>query len=112
MGTADQPGSSTIAIDLWGRQARGIGENTRTLAVPTSARPLSLRELFVRAYSSFAERCRAVDEPGVAIIAVHEASGRAQGLLTVRARVDRYVASIVGRHDHVDLYLDASQSLA
>jgi hypothetical protein len=74
--------------------------------------PLPFRDLFIRAYRAFADRCRAVDEPGLAIVAVHEVTGRAQGLLTLRARVDRHVASIVGRHDHADLYLDASGSLA
>jgi hypothetical protein len=115
MGNPNQPGGSTIAIDLWGRQERGAAPNTRTIAGTVSigwARPASLRQLFVRAYDAFAQPCRAVDEPGLAIIAVDERGGRAQGLVTLRARVDRHVASIVGRHDHVDLFLNSSTRLA
>jgi hypothetical protein len=106
-------GAHTIGIDLWGQQKRGSVPNAPTL-MGRAARPSrtrDLRELFTIAYRAFAERCRQVDEPGVAIVAVHE-SGRAQGLVTLRARVDRYVAAIVGRHDAADLYLDASEELA
>ena len=90
-----------------------MAPNTRTIAGSvTSSRMLSLRDLFICAYGAFAQRCRMVDEPGLAIVAMDERTGRAQGLVTLRARVDRHVASIVGRHDHVDLFLDTSASLA
>jgi len=64
-----------------------------------------MRELFVGAYARFAPQCRAVDEPGVAIIAVDESTGHASGIVTLRARVARYVATIIGRHDRCDLFL-------
>ncbi len=46
------------------------------------------------------------------MIAVDEKRGRAQGILELRARVDRFVAGILGRHDHCDLYLNASDRMA
>src|SRR5439155_14295873 len=107
-------GSPTIGVDLRGHQVRGAAPNMPTLMRP-AARPhraRDLRELFAIAYRAFAQRCRQVDEPGVAIVAVHESSGRAQGIVTLRARVERHVAAIVGRHDASDLYLDTSEELA
>jgi FHA domain-containing protein len=101
----------TVGIDLWGGQVRGVAENRCTVIhhAPRTARPL--RELFVGAYAKFAAQCRAVDEPGVAIIAIDECTGRASGIVTLRARVARYVASIVGRHDQCDLFLTGSSEL-
>src|SRR3569623_1487497 len=71
-----------------------------------------MRELFCGAFDAFVSKCRAVDEPGVASSAVHERSGRAQGLVLLRARVDRFVAAIVGRHDRCDLFVNASEALS
>jgi hypothetical protein len=71
-----------------------------------------LRELFFEAYAKFAPACRAVEEPGIAIVAVDEATGRAAGLVKLLARVQRPTAAIVGRHDHCDLFLSASDRLA
>jgi hypothetical protein len=71
-----------------------------------------LTTLFERAYPSFADRCRAVDEPGVAIVAVDELTGTAAGMACLRARVDRHVTAIVGRHDKCDLYLEGNDRLA
>jgi hypothetical protein len=107
-------GSPTLAVDLWGHQNRGNVPNVTTL-VGNANRPQrhrDMKEMFVTAYRAFASMCRAVDEPGIAIVAVHESTGRAQGLVTLRARVDRHVAAIVGRHDSSDLYLDRAPELA
>jgi hypothetical protein len=107
--------AKTIAADLWAGQARGAVPNARTLVRSVEAPSLprrSMRELFCGAYDAFVSKCREVDEPGVAIIAVHERSGRAQGLVRLRARVERHVAAIVGRHDRCDMYLTGSESLA
>ena len=107
--------AKTIGVDLWAGQVRGVVGNARTIVRPVALPELprrSMRELFCSAYDAFASRCRAVDEPGVAVIAVHEKTGRAQGLVTLRARVERHVAAIVGRHDQCDLYLTTSESLA
>ena len=115
MGSSDTWANKTIGVSLWGHQARGQGLNTRTLAysVPrVGAQRRELRELFLAAYRSFADRCRTAEEPGLAIVAVHEATGRAQGMVRLAARVDRHVAAIVGRHDHADLYLDATEDMA
>jgi hypothetical protein len=104
----------TIGVDLWGHQVRGGAPNSATLVRPAAQpkRSRDLQELFTIAYRAFADRCREVDEPGVAIVAVHEQTGRAQGIVTLRARVERHVAAIIGRHDKCDLYLDASEDLA
>ena len=104
----------TIGVELWGGQARGAGKNHMTCMRPSTQPVLgrSLRELFVGAYATFAGRCREVDEPAIAMVAVDERTGRAVGIARVRARVDRHVAAIVGRHDACDLYLNASDRLA
>jgi hypothetical protein len=108
--------AKTIGIDLWAGQARGIGPNVATCYGNVQRRasnmPRSLRELFFDAYEQFASLCREVDEPGVAMLAVDEATGRAAGLVRLRARVGRHVAAIVGRHDKCDLFLDRHASLA
>lgn len=107
--------AKTVGVDLWAGQARGVVANARTILRPVAEPSLprrSMREVFCGAYDAFASRCRAIDEPGVAIIAVHEQTGRAQGLVTLRARVERHVAAVIGRHDQCDMYLTQSESLA
>ncbi|HEU4611643.1 MAG TPA: hypothetical protein VFS15_06180 [Kofleriaceae bacterium] len=104
--------AKTIGIDLWAGQARG-GHNVATCyrAVPRTIGK-SMRELFAGAYAKFAPLCRDVDEPGLALLAVDEATGTAAGLVRLRARFGRHVAAIVGRHDQCDLYLSGHASLA
>jgi hypothetical protein len=110
-GTGDW--NKTIGVDLWGGQARGVDKNRCTvMRAATTGVLKDPRSLFLGAYGSFAEKCRQFDEPGIAIVAVHETTGRAQGLVRVRARVERHVAAIVGRHDSADLYLSANEGLA
>jgi pSer/pThr/pTyr-binding forkhead associated (FHA) protein len=107
-------GSRTIGIDLWAGQARGIAKNAPTCIGSVARLPVErpFKELFLSSYGQFAAQCREVDEPGVAIIAVHGATGRAAGLVRLRARPGRHVAAIIGRHDHADLFIDASDRLA
>ena len=105
----------TIGVHLWADQARGNKQNHATMmrpAVVPTLDPKGLRELFFGAYAKFADRCREVEEPGLAVVAVEERTGRAAGLVRLCARVERHVAAIVGRHDECDLYLTGSQSLA
>lgn len=104
----------TMGIDLWGGQQRGHIENRATVVRPTVAVPAArtLRELFVAAYPRFADRCREVEEPGLAVIAIDHRTGRPAGLVRLCARVERHVAAIVGRHDACDLYLTASDRMA
>ena len=104
--------AKTVGIDLWAGQVRGIGENRATVMRPAARIARGLRELFLGAYGKFAAQCRAVDEPGVAVIAVDELTGRPTGIVQLRARVARYVAAIVGRHDACDLFLTGSDELA
>lgn len=108
----------TIGVDLWGGQVRGHGQNNVTCL--GSAERLkgqlklrrSFRDLFIAAYPSFVERCREVTEPGLALVAVDEITGKALGIARLLARVQRHVAAIVGRHDECDLYLNAHARLA
>ena len=103
----------TIGVDLWGDQVRGAGGNNVTCLRPTGAHAkLTFRELFVSAYSGFAPRCREVSDPGIAIVAIDEATGRPMGLVRLLARVQRHTAAIIGRHDECDLFLNAHSRLA
>lgn len=103
----------TIGVSLWDGQLRGGAVNASTVYRPAVRPPISTpQELFVGAYSRFADKCRAVDEPGIAIVAVDATTGRAAGLVRLCARPGRPVTAIVGRHDHCDLYLDANEQLA
>ena len=101
-----------MGIDLWGGQIRGATENRATVCFTAPRVALPMRDLFLSAYARFADACRAVDEPGLAVIAVDEISARPSGLVTLRARVARYVASILGRHDVCDLFLPTNSELA
>jgi hypothetical protein len=76
----------TIGIDLWAGQARGAKQNHATVMRPSGVPSemtgrRGLRELFCGAYAKFADRCREVEEPGVAIIAVEQRTGRPAGLV-------------------------------
>jgi hypothetical protein len=104
----------TLAIELWAGQVRGIGSNQSTrVAHVQFARPrLDVRSYFLHAYSRFADACRGVDEPGLALIAIDEITATPVGMACVRARVDRHVCAIIGRHDRCDLYLAGSDQLA
>lgn len=103
----------TIGIELWAGQARGATPNTATVyGGPRPHVRRSLKDLFRGAYARFADLCREVDEPGLALLAVDEETGAPAGLVRLRARVGRHVAAIVGRHDQCDLFLAHHASLA
>jgi len=104
----------TVGVDLWGDQIRGAGNNNVTCLRSSSATKLrkGFRELFVGAYASFAERCREIAEPGIALVAVDEVTGRSVGIVRLLARVQRHVAAIIGRHDECDLFLNGHARLA
>jgi hypothetical protein len=104
----------TIGIDLWAGQARGVHDNRQTCyqTAPRIVAPKAMRTLFMGAYDKFAPLCREVDEPGLALLAVDEYTGAPAGLVRLRARPGRHVASIIGRHDQCDLFLDKHSSLA
>jgi hypothetical protein len=70
------------------------------------------RDLFERAYSAFAPAFRAVDEPGLAVVVLDEASAAVAGTLCLRARPDRHATAIVGRHDRCDLQVAGNDDLA
>ncbi|MBX3157822.1 MAG: FHA domain-containing protein [Deltaproteobacteria bacterium] len=105
----------TLGVSLWDGQRRGAVSNAQTVYRPAmvpSGRAVNVREMFVEAYPRFADVCRSVDEPGIAILAVDERTGRPAGIAKLCARVMRPVAAIVGRHDHCDLYLNGSEALS
>jgi hypothetical protein len=103
----------TIGVDLWGGQQRGDAQNRRTCVVMDAPRiPRDFKRLFKAAYPTFAEMCRGVEEPGIAVIGVDELTGRAVGMVRLLARVDRHVAAIVGRHGSCDLFLDGISALS
>lgn len=103
----------TLISEHWGGQVRGTTWNTPTRVVHVaSVRALPLRTLFERAYPTFASRCREVEQPGLAIIAVDETTGTPMGMVCLRAQVDRHVTAIIGRHDRCDLYLPSNERLA
>jgi hypothetical protein len=112
--TVNNDGGSSMKsddIERWLRPAANLG--TRIVPVRTvPALPPSARDLFERAYAAFADACRAVDEPGLAIVVLDRATAAVAGTLCLRARADRHVAAIVGRHDRCDLYLPANADLA
>jgi hypothetical protein len=103
----------TLITEHWAGQFRGKGRNDATRVAP-GVRVLGphLQTLFERAYPTFRDACRGVDEPGLALIAVDEHTGAAMGMALLRARVDRHVTAIIGRHDKCDLYLEGSDRLA
>lgn len=102
-----------MAVSLWAGQARGGGPNRCTVCVPVAvASERALDELFIAVYSRFADECRAVDEPGLAIVAVDTVTGQAAGLVKLCARVGRHVTAIIGRHDQCDLFLAGHDQLA
>ena len=82
------------------------------LALPAINLRSDARALFVSAYPIFARSCRAVDAPGLAVIAVDEHTGRYAGSKLVRAAIGRHVALTVGRHDRCDLFLAGHPELA
>jgi hypothetical protein len=105
---------NTVAVSLWAGQQRGDAANRSTLIVhvPRVGAAMDPRSLFTFAYPRFAEACRSVDEPGLAIIAIDETTGQAAGICRVLARVGRPVGAIIGRHDHCDLFLAGREELA
>jgi len=107
----------TRAIDLRAGQCRDEAANSRTVIVGRAAahepaHRLSFKDLFRSHYRSFRERCRAVDEPSVIVVAIDEQRGRVDGLLTIAARPDRVTSAIIGRHGHTHLFLEGDDSLA
>lgn len=105
--------TKTVSIEFLAGQVRDRGGNHGTRIAPVRRLPpRPARDLFLGAYARFAPSCRAVDEPGVAVVAIDETTGAPAGIACLRARVDRHVAAIVGRHDRCDLYLPAHAALA
>lgn len=113
---SDAGARSTLAVSLWDGQHRGSAPNSATLmhmrAQPHPQRIATARELFIGAYARFASACRAFEEPGIAVIAIDEASGRPAGIVKLCARVKRPVTAIIGRHDRCDLYLHGRDQLS
>jgi hypothetical protein len=102
----------TVAIDLLSGQARNVGSNVGTVAMPAWRAGASFEELFLRHYAAFAAACREVEEAGLAVVAVDLRQGRVDGILRLVARPERVTAAIVGRHSQADLFLVGCEGLA
>jgi hypothetical protein len=63
-------------------------------------------------YRGFAAACRAVEEPGLVVVAIDEATRRVDGILTLRARLDGVAAAVIGRHTGADLYLAGDEAVS
>jgi hypothetical protein len=104
---------STLAIQLLAGQRRESRKNSSTaFELPAMGRRGDPRSMFLAAYPCIADACRAVDEPGLVMVAVEESSGRTCGFAIARARIGRHVAMMIGRHDRCDLYLDKRAALS
>ena len=103
---------STVSVQRWIAPRPDHRNRATVLALPAIVVPRDMRSLFVRAYPAIAASCRAIDEPGVAVVAVDEATGAPCGLALVRARIGRHTAIVIGRHDRCDLFLDGNGGLA
>jgi hypothetical protein len=103
----------TLITEHWAHQLRGASPNLATrISRIDYLRGPDMRTLFERAYVAFADRCRAIEEPALAVVGVDAQTGEPAGMACLRARVDRHVTAIVGRHDRCDLYLTANPHLA
>lgn len=89
---------------------RGGNSGTR-IATVVRAPVVDFAALFAAAYPAFAPACRAVGEPGVAVIAVDEQRRNLAGMTVLRAQPARHTAVIVGRHDRCDLALEGHADL-
>jgi len=105
---------TTLAVHLVGGQARGRINRQTEFAIPCTKSLASgrIRTAFAAAYRRFADTCRAVDEPGLAVIAVDERTAQPCGIVRIHARIGRHVVATVGRHDRCDLFLDGHDELA
>ncbi len=88
---------------------RGL-RSTRCISTPPPG--IDPRVLFLGAYPRFSPLCRSVEEPGLAVIAVDDATGSLIGSCGIRPQLGRPVIATVGRHERCDLVLwDASVAL-
>lgn len=79
------------------------GAPTCAVAVP----PLvcSPQALFGAGYSQFADRCRAVDEPGLAAIAIDGSTGTVIGMHCLLPMIGQPAVATLGRHHKCDIVL-------
>ncbi len=92
-------------------RGQGDDRNAGTRIVSVARPPADLRALFAGAYAAFAPTCRAIAEPGLAIVAIAESTGQLGGLAQLAARPGQHAAAIVGRHDRCDLFLGDNADL-
>jgi hypothetical protein len=82
-----------------------LASNPRTQIVTRMRPHEDPRTLFVNAYPWFEEVCRAVREPGVAVIAVDDWTGNVVAYHGLRAAVNRCISAVGGRHERCDIVL-------
>jgi hypothetical protein len=108
---------ATRAIDLRAGQLRDAAANARTAVVGWAevngpGERASFEDLFVAHYASFRDRCRAIEEPSVIVVAIDERRRRVDGLLALATRPDRLTSAIIGRHGGAHLFLEGDDALA
>jgi hypothetical protein len=108
------PDGKTRIIHLEAGQDRQHRENpeTRMLVFESSPPAASFRDLFLRNYAAVRDRCASFGQPGLAVAAVDQFSGRLAGILCIAAKIGTANSAIVGRHSMTDLYLDGDASLS
>jgi hypothetical protein len=108
------PDAKTRIIHLEAGQDRQHRENpeTRMLVFESAPAAASFRDLFLRNYAAVRDRCASFGQPGLAIAAVDQFSGRLAGILCIAAKIGTANSAIIGRHSMTDLYLDGDASLS
>jgi hypothetical protein len=104
----------TMAVQLLAGQSRSVAANRGTLELlPVRLPPAGgFRQRFCDHYHSFVAAARGSEEPGLAVVAIDEATGELAGLLRLAARPGRVVPGIVGRHGRADLFLEGCAALS
>ena len=107
-------GTRVIQLDAGQNRCRAM--NGATLAVVNAglvlpnARSFALQ--FRDHYPAIRALGRAIAEPGVLVVAIHQRSHQLAGRLWLRGQCGRSAAAIIGRHGHADLFLDADPKLS
>src|SRR5690606_22169056 len=103
LGFESSPGEETMAqhrsIQLLAGQSRNGASNARTAYVFAAAQPAppDFEALFAAHYPAFASECRQYDQPGLCVVAIHQASRRLACIARLPVDVAPH-AAILGRH--------------
>lgn len=96
----------------WRRRSRARNAPTVLGIRSPAPRTERLRTLFLSAYGELDKSCRDYPDPGLAVVAVSEETGRLAGFSCLPARPGDPTAAVIGRHGCADVYLSGSATLA